>query len=405
MATTVTAAGNDKTKRSFEFRMSKKVAELTQVVHMLFTRNHEKEVEIEALKEAYEFEISEVIEDAQKRIGVLERLQEESMKHQAGDVDRIRKLLEGEFQSKEQDWDRKLEETERLLQEERSECQNLRDMLIGAQRDIENLRHSVSKQMNSQVDETTRREREVEKLRKQVAQLEQSLRECSKEGGELVKELQRNNDSLERELRQVHSALDESHGTRDQLLVRNKQLEADMKALKRDFNRKVSEVVNGQKLSRNGTGSFLDQNEELERLRREIHRYRLELSNRDANFNRMFTDKQPIHVDRSVTGLKLQTSHSAGTMHHVAANGANLFSALKREKTVVPPSGPVICFEEQASQHLADRQRSMSTPSTLAEGRDSRFPSICSTPDIKPRPSNGRLTKPRPLPKEMLYGK
>ena len=31
-------------KNGFDFRMSKKVAELTQVVHMLFTRNHEKEV-------------------------------------------------------------------------------------------------------------------------------------------------------------------------------------------------------------------------------------------------------------------------------------------------------------------------------------------------------------------------
>ena len=30
--------------KSLEFRMAKKVAELTQVVHMLFTRNHEKEV-------------------------------------------------------------------------------------------------------------------------------------------------------------------------------------------------------------------------------------------------------------------------------------------------------------------------------------------------------------------------
>jgi hypothetical protein len=37
----------DSAKKTFEFRMSKKVAELTQVVHMLFTRNHEKEVEIE----------------------------------------------------------------------------------------------------------------------------------------------------------------------------------------------------------------------------------------------------------------------------------------------------------------------------------------------------------------------
>ena len=50
----------------------------------------------------------------------------------------------------------------------------------------------------------------------------------------------------------MHAALDESHRTRDQLLLRNKQLEADMKGLKRDFNRKVAEVVSGQRSNRNG---------------------------------------------------------------------------------------------------------------------------------------------------------
>ena len=232
--------------------MSKKVAELTQVVHMLFTRNHEKEVEIEALKEAYEFEISEVISDARARIAQLEVQREEALKQQAGDTDRIRKLLEGEFQSKEREWKRRLEESEKLLQEERTECQNLRDMLIRAQRDIENLRHGVSQKITSQADEVTRQEREIERLKKLVAQLEQSLKDCGKESSELIKELEKGNENLERELRQVHAALDESHRTRDQLLLRNKQLEADMKGLKRDFNRKVAEVVSGQRSNRNG---------------------------------------------------------------------------------------------------------------------------------------------------------
>lgn len=40
----VMAAERVKARKGFEFKMSKKVAELTQVVHMLFTRNHEREV-------------------------------------------------------------------------------------------------------------------------------------------------------------------------------------------------------------------------------------------------------------------------------------------------------------------------------------------------------------------------
>ena len=38
------AADRVRARKGFEYKMSKKVAELTQVVHMLFMRNHEREV-------------------------------------------------------------------------------------------------------------------------------------------------------------------------------------------------------------------------------------------------------------------------------------------------------------------------------------------------------------------------
>ncbi|KAL8616683.1 hypothetical protein ACOMHN_031665 [Nucella lapillus] len=397
-------AGNDKAKRAFDFRMSKKVAELTQVVHMLFTRNHEKEVELDTLKEAYEFEISEIIADAKSRIA---QLQVDDTQHQQDEE--LRKQQKDEFLLKEREWKTKVDESERLLHEERTECQNLRDMLIRAQRDIENLRHGVSQQMNTQVDEVSRRDHEIERLRKHVTQLEQSLKDCGKESNDLIKDLEKNNDSLERELRQVHAALEESHHTRDHLIVRNKQLEGEMKTLRRDFNRKVTEVVNGQKLQRNGAEYSQDYSEELERLRRQVQRYRLELSNRVVNFNRMFTEKQPIHVDRSSSALKMNPG-----FHQ--PNGMSNMVPMRREKTLSRlPSGPVICFNDVPSH--PQRQRSTSTPSSQMEARDSRFPSIPSSPtDLKSRhtpststststPNNGRLVKPKPLPKEMMYGK
>ncbi|XP_076465692.1 uncharacterized protein LOC143297303 [Babylonia areolata] len=422
-------SGSDKPKRSFEFRMCKKVAELTQVVHMLFTRNHEREIEMQALKDAYELEISEVISDAESRISRLRQEQENMLKQQTGDTDRIRKLLAGEFESKEQDWRKRVEDSERHLREERTECQNLRDMLIRAQQDIENLRRGVTDQMSSQSEEVARRDRDMDRLKKQIQYLEHRLRSRDQESGDAIRDLEQSRDSLERELRQVQGSLEESSKAREQLMARNRQLEADLKALKRELNRKMADMVNGQKANRNGSALSQSQNEELERLRREIQRYRLELINRDANFNRMFTDKQPIHLDRSGTvgGLKLQTSHSAGTVHS-AMNGAS--SGLpqgtgKREKT--QPSGPVILFQEQEASPLlpSERQRAMSTPSAHLDARDSHLPSICSSPDAKPRPydsrprphdnkprphdsrtrsSNNRLSKPRPLPKDMLFG-
>ena len=47
-------------------------------------------------------------------------------------------------------------------------------------------------------------------------------------------------------MRQLSVAMENSHKTRDQLLARNKQLEADMKALKREFNKKVTDMVQNQ---------------------------------------------------------------------------------------------------------------------------------------------------------------
>lgn len=397
-------------RRSFEFRMSKKVAELTQVVHMLFTRNHEKEVEIEALKEAYELEIADVITDARQRIAALERLQDDWLRQQTVDADRIRNLLEGEFQSREQELKARLEGSVRQLQEERTECQNLRDILIRNQRDIENLRQGASQQQSSLQDELCKRDREIERLKKLVTQLERSLKECNKESSEVIKELQISNDALDKEVRQVHLALEDSHRTREHLLVRNKQLEEDIKNMRRDFNRKVAEVVNNHRISKNGTAVLQDHNEELERLRREIQRYRLELSNREGNFNRMFTEKQPIFVDKAggAAGLRILASHSAGSLN-ATVNGASYMSLMKREKTMphIPPSGSVTGFEEPPS-HFGDRQRSVSTSNDRRA--DGRFPTICSTPDVEARPaqnsaSRGDLAKPKPLPKQMLSSK
>ena len=85
---TMSAHHLERPKKSFEFRMCKKVAELTQVVHMLFTRNHEKEVEIDALKKSYEREIELVLEDAKGKIGHLEQLMADMQNQSIGEFER-----------------------------------------------------------------------------------------------------------------------------------------------------------------------------------------------------------------------------------------------------------------------------------------------------------------------------
>ena len=42
---------------------------------------------------------------------------------------------------------------------------------------------------------------------------------------------------------------------------------------------------------------FLQRDDEIARLKREIQRYRLELSNRESNFNRVFAGQKPVLVE------------------------------------------------------------------------------------------------------------
>jgi hypothetical protein len=92
---------------------------------MLFTRNHEKEVEIEAMKEAYEYEILLVQEDSQNRIDNLERkrleLELELDKERKAGQDRLKSAVRNEANSKEEEWKAKLLAAEKSLLEEKSE--------------------------------------------------------------------------------------------------------------------------------------------------------------------------------------------------------------------------------------------------------------------------------------------
>ena len=83
-------------------KLSKKVAELTVVVHMLFKRNHEKEVEYEFFKMMAEKELNKIKEEHRKKIEWLEKQLDEQeayrakVEYQLGDLkgleERIRQL-------------------------------------------------------------------------------------------------------------------------------------------------------------------------------------------------------------------------------------------------------------------------------------------------------------------------
>ena len=66
-----------------------------------------------------------------------------------------------------------------------------------------------------------------------------------------ITDLEKSNEKLTSEVKQLSNMMDNAHKARDQLLGRNKQLEADMKALKREFSKRVTEAVNEQLKNKN----------------------------------------------------------------------------------------------------------------------------------------------------------
>lgn len=222
-------------KRALDFRMSKKVAELTQVVHMLFTRNHEKEVELEAIRDAYEDEIDAVLVDAKGRINEL-RTQAERLERQAKvDADLI-----ASFQSiNVDDLKKRLTSTEEQLAEEKKECQSARDLLILARNDIERLRDGQSEDSKRLRIELEAKSRDVLHFKQVIHDLEKALRE---------KDSQINawNDSrvihekLQQEISRLKDVVAATERQRDEAANKNKQMESDIKSLRKELAKRIT---------------------------------------------------------------------------------------------------------------------------------------------------------------------
>lgn len=108
-------------------------------------------------------------------------------------------------------------------------------------------------------------------------------------------------EKLEKEVSHLREAMDNSQKILDQVVTRNKALENDINILRRELNKATNNQLRTTVRSQ-------DSSEELKRLRREVQRYRLELSNREHNFNRMFCDKQPLITNKKRNEAPLKES-------------------------------------------------------------------------------------------------
>ena len=224
-------------KKSFDFRMSKKVAELTQVVHMLFTRNHEKEMEIEALKDAYEDEINCVIKDAKGKICDVEKQLEKLSSKSSFDANGLKEIkrMEQLMKDKDEEWKNKTAMLQLQLKNEKLECQNVRDLLIQAQKDIERLRESQSQDEAKKTSENEKLNKENEQMKSQIQMMKKQLN--GSPNSEVFQELQKNYNHIVKDFSSLKDTLMGSEKTREQLASKNKSLEEQIRELKKEIHK------------------------------------------------------------------------------------------------------------------------------------------------------------------------
>ncbi|XP_028399167.1 spindle pole body component 110-like [Dendronephthya gigantea] len=323
-------------------KLSKKIAELTMVVQMLFTRNHEKELELSATKKACEEEIRRVTEEGKGKLNWLEK--------QLDDLERFRTLLEMKtdecertkatvetLHEKQLQAEQRVIERGAMLSEALAEIENLKKEIASrSPEEVEALRRQksvLSNELSSERENLAQQKDLVGDLHNKVELIQANLNNMLNENQTLKLECTKLKDDLSfahDEVRTLTQSLHEArkHGERAlqrtrKLEEKNKQIAAEKLALERNheqLNEQMNKLLLGKQYSdkpiertRPSSPKKVDINalalaklkpkptqkdDEVQFLKREIEKYRLELKNREVNFNRVFAEKTPLVIKK-----------------------------------------------------------------------------------------------------------
>lgn len=222
-------------------KLSKKIAELSTVVQALFTRNHEKELELEATRKVYEEEMEHVVEEGKSKLNWLEK--------QLDQLERFRTLL-----------DMKTDECERtkatveLLHEKQLQAEkkmNERGVLLNdALAEINNLKKEIASRSPEELEKLQREKREltdeladertnlheqkdlVKDLQGKVRTIETNLNGMLQENNNLKDECSRLREELTSatdEIRTLSQCLHDARRQGERALQRSRKLEENNK--------------------------------------------------------------------------------------------------------------------------------------------------------------------------------
>lgn len=343
-------------QQDIKTKLSRKIAELTMVIHLLFTRNHEREVEIEAVKTAYEHEIDVIREEAKGKMSWLEGQLDELEKFRvllnlkATENEKDKQQIK-ELQNKEAELYETLGHKDQLLALAEKQIVELREQLKGKLKaddeqigmlstELESAKmenSSLKEKLKAKTDKMKKSERQIDSLQSKIRTLEEELSDISEQKRRLENSVnglesdwQDEIDNLRHRIKEYTKQQQEDQLRAEKLEMENRHLNQQVKDLeddKRQLEFKIRQYIderNKKKEVRRSprpvpkgspevpwTAPAFDRDDELDRLRKEVQRYRLELSNRESSFNRMFTDHQPVIVEgktKKISGLLQNTS-------------------------------------------------------------------------------------------------
>lgn len=243
-------------------KLSKKIAELSTVVQLLFTRNHEKELELSATKKACEDEIRRVTEEGKSKLNWLEK--------QLDDLERFRTLLEMKTEEcertkatvetlheKQSQSERKVIERGAMLSEALAEIENLKkEIAARSPEEVEALKREklkLSNDLSSERENVSQQKDLVKNLQNKVELIEANLSDMLSDHETLKQECTKLKDDLslaQNEIRTLTISLHEAkkHGERAlqktrKLEEKNKHMAAEKSALERS-NEQLNEQMN-----------------------------------------------------------------------------------------------------------------------------------------------------------------
>lgn len=253
-------------------KLSRKIAELTMVIHLLFTRNHERELEMEAVKTAYEHEISVVLEEAKGKISWLEGQLDELEKYRVlldlknTETEKDKQMIK-DLQNKEEQLNARLENKDQLITVAEKQIVELKDQLMGKLQvgdeqvallstELETVKKensNLKENLKAKTDKIKKFQSQVESLQSKVKTLEEELSNAleSKQRLEdnvngLQGDWQEEIDNLSRRIAEYDKQQQEDQSRAEKLEWKNKQLSQRVVELeddKRQLELKIQQYI------------------------------------------------------------------------------------------------------------------------------------------------------------------